>query len=75
MIDIAMYKRMHKSALPDPPVHPQDDSRQLDLSNQEYPPDDPFIFLLPDTIRGYGFHDKKWRKSYSSYIPFLTYNL
>jgi hypothetical protein len=63
MIDIAMYKRMHKSGLPDVPPPPQDSSRQLDLSNQVHPPDDPFILLLPDTIRGYGFHDKKWRKS------------
>jgi hypothetical protein len=63
MIDIAMYKRMHQSGLSDQSTAPGDKSRQLDLSNQEHPPNDPFIFLLPDTIRGYGFHDKKWRKS------------
>jgi hypothetical protein len=30
---------------------------------KDSPPNDPFLLLLPNSILGYGFHDKKWRKT------------
>ncbi|OCL15053.1 P-loop containing nucleoside triphosphate hydrolase protein [Glonium stellatum] len=55
MIDTATYRTIHS-----------DDSLQRDDLGQDAmdlddPPEGPFILLLPGKIRGYGFHDKKWR--------------
>jgi hypothetical protein len=58
MIDIAPYRQLHPDAFPPP----QNDDTELDATNRESPPEDHFILLLPATIRGYGFHDKKWSK-------------
>lgn len=34
-----------------------------ELMRSENAPDDTFVLLLPATIRGYGFHNKKWSES------------
>lgn len=56
MIDLNTYGQMHPDAVQ---AHSREDEG---LEKQEIPPADPFLLLLPNTIRGYGFHDKKWSK-------------
>jgi hypothetical protein len=56
MVDMATYKLMHSN---------EDDftSRgELDESamNSEELPKELFLAILPPTIRGFGFHNKKW---------------
>jgi hypothetical protein len=62
MIDHAMYRRMHKQETnPELLMNNSTAPEQLDLTGEKEPPAEPFLVLLPPTIRGYGFHDKKWR--------------
>jgi len=63
MIDTAMYKQLDAGDTERP--EPENDLDQQTMESEK-PPADPFILLLPATIRGYGLHDKKWSKS----IPF-----
>ncbi|KAF2249135.1 P-loop containing nucleoside triphosphate hydrolase protein [Trematosphaeria pertusa] len=56
MIDLNTYRQMHPEAIED---HANDGNG---VENEESPPEDGFLLLLPATIRGYGFHDKKWSK-------------
>jgi hypothetical protein len=56
MVDILTYEQIHPAG--------QTPERQYggpDVEDEE-PPEDHFLLLLPATIRGFGFHDKKWRK-------------
>lgn len=60
MIDFDMYSQMH--------VAETDESSPKDelgagVFDHDEPPTAPFLLLLPGEISGYGFHDKKWRKS------------
>jgi hypothetical protein len=58
MIDPTTYSQLHwycrREVVPPPG----------DLSTEEWasdiPPKDPFLLLLPDTIKGYNMQDKKW---------------
>ena len=56
MIDAEAFKLMH--GRDDDPI------TQSELSSDEYksdkPPSNAFTLLLPPTIKGYGFHNKKW---------------
>lgn len=52
-----MYKQLHTREA-EPPVHVSD--LDQDTLKSDQPPADPFVLLLPATIRGYGLHDKKW---------------
>ena len=60
MIDYRTYRQMHPSKFPQPMVSEADMKEQgIDIQDDE-PPQLPFCILLPPTIVGYVFHDKKW---------------
>jgi hypothetical protein len=59
MIDFEAYNQMHPDDLR------RDHEVWIELDS-DIPPDGSFLQLLPATIRGYGFHDKKWGKSMGS---------
>ena len=61
MVDTATYKEMHDSD--EDPIMSELSDEQL---QSDEPPDGDFVLLLPHTIRGYGFHNKKWSKFDSS---------
>jgi hypothetical protein len=58
MVDMEAYKLMHG--------RDDDPTTQSELSNNELENDEPpsgaFTLMLPATIKGYGFHNKKWSK-------------
>jgi hypothetical protein len=61
MVDDTTYKLMHGDA----GEELDEDREELD-ENSMYAddlPTEPFVLLLPATIRGYGFHNKKWSES------------
>jgi hypothetical protein len=58
MIDMATYKVMHDD---EEPSAPRDEPPAEDMLTETLPAE-PFALLLPATIRGYGFHNKKWSK-------------
>jgi hypothetical protein len=58
MIDMEAYKVMHGSE-DDPGMHNELDDTAM---QSRHPPAEPFVLLLPVSIRGYGFHNKKWGK-------------
>lgn len=47
-------------------IHPTEQLTQRQYTGpavaDEEPPEDPFILLLPASIRGFALHDKKWRR-------------
>jgi len=57
MIDLSTYRKMHPESADD-----TESTRiyQEGIERLEDPPTDPFLILLPATIRGFRFHDKKW---------------
>ena len=69
MVDTETYNLMH--------ISEDVNHDRTELSGDEMraakPPAEPFILLLPATIRGYGFHNKKWSKHISvrQYITML----
>ena len=58
MVDMEAYKLMHGSD--DDPTTRNELSD--DAMESDEPPSGSFILMLPATIHGYGFHDKKWSK-------------
>lgn len=58
MIDMEAYKVMHVSE-DDPGMRDELDDNAM---QSRHPPAEPFELLLPGSIRGYGFHNKKWGK-------------
>ena len=62
MVDTATYKLMHGDEEVPGPRHELAESEM----RAEGLPAEPFVLLLPATISGYGFHNKKW----SEYIDF-----
>lgn len=56
MIDLRTYQQMHADA-----IKPHGDEGE-GIEEQVDPPEYPFLVLLPATILGYGFHNKKWSK-------------
>jgi hypothetical protein len=61
MIDDTTYKLMHEDA--DDETADAREELDEDSTRADNPPAEPFVLLLPATIRGYGFHNKKWSKS------------
>ena len=59
MIDLATYRQMHS----DEHHPPQRDELGPAAMDDDEPPGGPFTLLLPASILGFGFHDKKWSKS------------
>jgi hypothetical protein len=58
MVDMEAYRLMHGRD-DDPPR--QSELTEDVLGNDEIP-EGPFALLLPATINGYGFHNKKWSR-------------
>jgi hypothetical protein len=58
MVDTKTYKMMHGST-GDTSKRDELEEREMDGEN---PPEEPFILLLPATIKGFGLHNKKWSK-------------
>ncbi|KAL2799686.1 P-loop containing nucleoside triphosphate hydrolase protein [Aspergillus keveii] len=56
MVDSRIYHHVHSESTPEAGRH----YLSKDEHDQEQPPDQPFQILLPATIPGFGFHDKKW---------------
>jgi hypothetical protein len=58
MVDATTYKLMHEDE------EQADDREELDEDSMRTDdlPAEPFVLLLPATIPGYGFHNKKWSK-------------
>jgi hypothetical protein len=61
MVDDTTYQLMHGYDEDDPAK----DRERLDEESMRADdlPAEPFVLLLPATIRGYGIHNKKWSKS------------
>lgn len=59
MIDMNTYKVMHGD---EEGSNPRDELPENEMRAETLPAE-PFVLLLPATIRGYGFHNKKWSKS------------
>jgi hypothetical protein len=60
MIDFNTYRQMHPSKFTQPLASDAEMREQgVDMSSND-PPSEPFCILLPATMSGYGFHDKKW---------------
>jgi hypothetical protein len=60
MVDDITYKLMHG----DDDDEASEGREELDEDSMRCDdlPEEPFVLLLPATIRGYGFHNKKWSK-------------
>ncbi|KAF2183421.1 P-loop containing nucleoside triphosphate hydrolase protein [Zopfia rhizophila CBS 207.26] len=56
MIDLNAYRQIHPEEIE------EHDKNGDGVENEEAPPDENFLLLLPALIRRYGFHDKKWIK-------------
>jgi hypothetical protein len=65
MVDMNTYKLMHEEKDDDEEEAKAPAPRE-ELSDAEMyadaPPAEPFALLLPPSIRGYGFHNKKWSR-------------
>ncbi|KAI4950396.1 hypothetical protein J4E91_004278 [Alternaria rosae] len=48
--------------------------RKREQFEHEEPPDGAFILMLPATINGYGFHNKKWKKLLVKHIQDIRWN-
>jgi hypothetical protein len=62
MIDFNTYRQMHPSKVQ--PISARESEMRdqgIDIHSDE-PPAAPFCMLLPATMLGYGFHDKKWSR-------------
>jgi hypothetical protein len=60
MIDFNTYRQMHPSKSQQPLASDAEMREQgVDMGSDDLP-SEPFCILLPPTILGYGFHDKKW---------------
>lgn len=56
MVDIETYKQMHPES-----INSREESDVINVDDEKLPEGN-FLYVLPSTIRGYGFHDKKWSK-------------
>ena len=59
MIDFNTYRQMHPSKVPqDPTPDAEMRAQGIDMDSNKQ-----FCVLLPATMLGFGFHDKKWSKA------------
>lgn len=58
MVDMVTYRELH------PEDDPYEEREYLDddAMEAEEPPSGNFVYLLPPTVQGFGFQDKKWRE-------------
>ncbi|KAB8225697.1 hypothetical protein BDV33DRAFT_230164 [Aspergillus novoparasiticus] len=68
MVDMQMYQQIHVDN--NPPVR---EYGGPDVT-EAIPPNDPFLLLLPATIHGFGFHDKKWRTLSVKHLSDIKWN-
>jgi hypothetical protein len=61
MVDDTTYKLMHGDR--DEELEEYREVLDEGSMHADELPAEPFVLLLPATIRGYGFHNKKWSKS------------
>jgi SpoVK/Ycf46/Vps4 family AAA+-type ATPase len=74
MIDVNTYRQMHpKNFLTPLATTAEMLEHGVDMSS-DTPPSSTFCILLPATMLGYGFHDKKWRSLAMSHIGPVTWN-
>jgi|SRR5437667_1267924 len=73
MVDILTYRDLHqdKNAR-----QPADDASDLEpgAMEQDDPPPEPFVLLLPPKIMGFGLHDKKWRTLHVQHLRPVSWN-
>ncbi len=63
MIDFPTYRQMHPQKFPQPLATDAEMEEQgVDMNKDNPPSDSNFILLLPASMPGYAFHDKKWSK-------------
>ena len=62
MIDYPTYRQMHPQKFPQPVATDAEMEEQgIDMSQDDPPSDPDFCLMLPGSMPGYAFHDKKWR--------------
>ncbi|KAH8664768.1 P-loop containing nucleoside triphosphate hydrolase protein [Ilyonectria robusta] len=72
MIDMETYRELH-GLNQNEEIRPESDLDKESM-DQEVPPEDPFLLLLPAKVRGYGLHDKKWRTLYIRHLHEIQWN-
>ncbi|KAF2833898.1 P-loop containing nucleoside triphosphate hydrolase protein [Ophiobolus disseminans] len=73
MIDMTTYKLMHGDEGDEEPPAPRNELPEHEMRAEVYPAE-PFILLLPATVRGYGFHNKKWSRLLVKHIRDVSWN-
>ncbi|KAF4545809.1 AAA family ATPase [Lasiodiplodia theobromae] len=71
MVDMKTYQLLHASTVEEPAEHNTISAEEM---REEHPPGDDFPLLLPATVLGYGFHDKKWRSLFVDCIEEVDWN-
>jgi hypothetical protein len=77
MIDLKMYKELHKAAETNPRWTPEEvftDELGTDAMENETPPAENFVYLLPLTIKGYNLKTKKWLELQVDRIAEVVWN-
>ncbi|KIX92613.1 uncharacterized protein Z520_11642 [Fonsecaea multimorphosa CBS 102226] len=74
MVDYKTYREIHPSQFEVPLASEREMLERGVTMDAEEPPNDDFSLLLPDTIVGYAFHDKKWRSLYVEHIEEVRWN-
>lgn len=69
MVDTEAYKLMHED---EEPLQDRTELEEALMHGSELP-EEPFALVLPATVRGYGFHNKKW-SMYSNYTTSRFFN-
>ncbi|CAG8377073.1 unnamed protein product [Penicillium salamii] len=70
MVDMITYRQLHtEDDTPEDREYLSDGEMEA-----EEPPDKTFLLLLPTTIHGFGFQDKKWRLLFVSQIGMIKWN-
>ncbi|KAI0139830.1 AAA family ATPase [Xylariaceae sp. FL1272] len=68
MVDMRMYNELHTETDESKAEENEKHALAAEYLDSDEPPDDTFVYLLPDTVVGYGFHDKKWKTLQADYI-------
>ncbi|OAG37479.1 hypothetical protein AYO21_08333 [Fonsecaea monophora] len=74
MVDYKTFRQIHPSQLEKPLASEREMSEQGVTMGAEEPPNDTFSVLMPATIVGYAFHDKKWRSLSVEHIEDVVWN-
>lgn len=67
MIDYPTHRQMHPQKFPQPVATDAEMEEQgIDMSKDDPPNDPDFCLMLPGSMPGYAFHDKKWSKYFDA---------